>query len=255
VPGSGQDAGRRFIGEHIPGAVFFDIDAVADRTSRLPHMLPPPEEFASAVGRLGIANDDPVVAYDAQGVVSAPRAWWMFRVFGHSAVSVLDGGLPQWRREGRAMEAGAPVPVATSYHATFRGELVRTAQQVLRAIDSQDEQIVDARSAGRFAGIDPEPRPGLRGGHIPGSRNVPFTALVDPSLGTLRDRNGLHEAFTAAGVDTRHPVICTCGSGITACVLAYALHLLGNDQASVYDGSWAEWGADARLPMETGSSA
>ena len=242
MPGAG-DAAAAFACEHVPGAVFFDIEQVADRSSPLPHMLPSAAEFARAVGRLGIGNDDDVVVYDAHGVMSAPRAWWTFRVFGHDRVTVLDGGLPGWRREGRAVESGAVSPPPARFEARYRPQLVRTREQVLAAARSGEEQIVDARSAGRFAGRDPEPRPGLRSGQIPGSLNVPFTTVLDG--GRFKPPEALRAVFRDAGVDPARPTICTCGSGITACVLAYALYLLGNSGAAVYDGSWAEWGAVA----------
>ncbi len=249
MPQTGRDAQREFIEAHIPGAVFFDIDAIADTTTPLPHMLPTSTEFARAVGRLGIGDGDRVVAYDTRGVVSAARVWWTFRVFGHDAVGVLDGGFPKWRADGRPVEAGLQTPTLRIFTARFRPDLVRDFDQMRANLASRREQVLDARSRGRFVGVEPEPRPGLRGGHIPGSLNSPHEELYRPD-GTLLPSDALREAFAKAGLDLAKPVVTTCGSGVTASVLALALYLLGRRDAAVYDGSWSEWGGRDDVPVE-----
>jgi thiosulfate/3-mercaptopyruvate sulfurtransferase len=249
MPQAKRDPAREFEDGHIPGAVFFDIDRIADTASGLPHMLPSPEVFARAVGELGIGDDHRVVVYDSRGVVSAARVWWTFRVFGHDAVMVLDGGLPKWRAENRPVERGAATRTSRRFTPRFRPELVRDFAQVRANVASGREQVLDARSRGRFAGTEPEPRAGLRGGHIPGSLNLPYDELHAPD-GTLRPATDLRKAFKDAGVDVNRPVITTCGSGITASVLALALHEVGRADAAVYDGSWTEWGAREDAPVE-----
>lgn len=249
MPQLKRDARAEFDREHIPGAVFFDIDAIADRTSSLPHMLPAPEDFANTVGALGIGSGDRVIVYDVRGVISAARVWWTFRAFGHEAVAVLDGGLKKWRAEGRPVASGAARPTPRTFKAQPRPELVRDLDAMRANLSSQREQVIDARSAGRFAGTEPEPRAGLRGGHIPGSVNVPYETLYRPDA-TLRPAEELRRVFAAAGVDLARPVAATCGSGVTASVLALGLHLLGHRQVAVYDGSWTEWGGRADTPVE-----
>lgn len=251
MPQLRRDARREFVEAHIPGAVFFDIDAIADTSVDLPHMLPDPALFARSVGEMGIGDGDRVIVYDARGVVSAARVWWMFRVFGHERVAVLDGGLRRWRAEGRPLESGEPQPAARSYTPRFRPELVRGLPEVRAALAGGGELVLDARSRGRFAGTEPEPRPGLRGGHMPGAHNLPYEDLYAPG-GTLRPVGELRQAFAAAGVTPERPVLTTCGSGVTACVLALGLHLLGREDVSVYDGSWTEWAQRPELPAATG---
>ncbi|HEV8144369.1 MAG TPA: 3-mercaptopyruvate sulfurtransferase [Methylomirabilota bacterium] len=248
MPQAKRDPAREFQDAHLPGAVFFDIDGIADTTSGLPHMLPSPEVFAHAIGALGIGDGDRVVIYDSRGVVSAARVWWTLRVFGHDAVAVLDGGLPKWRAEGRPVTSGATTPTPRQFTPRFRPELVRDVSQVKTNVVSRREQVLDARSRGRFAGTEPEPRAGLPGGHIPGSLNLPYDEL-HAADGTLRSTADLRKAFTEAGVDLGRPVVTTCGSGITASVLALALHQVGRTDAAVYDGSWTEW---AGLVLEPG---
>jgi thiosulfate/3-mercaptopyruvate sulfurtransferase len=249
MPQLGRDARAEFAAAHVPGAVFFDIDAIADRATTLPHMLPTADEFATAAGGLGIGSDDRVVVYDVRGVVSAARVWWTFRAFGHDAVAVLDGGLKKWRAEGRAVESGPASPPRRTFRARLRPELVRDLGAMRANLDSRAAQVLDARSAGRFAGTEPEPRAGLRGGHIPGSLNLPYETLYRAD-GTLRPPDELRSAVVAAGVDLGRPIVTTCGSGVTASVLALALYLAGRPDVAVYDGSWSEWGARPDVPIE-----
>ena len=249
MPQLGRDARAEFVREHIPGAVFFDIDEVADHATPLPHMLPTADAFAEAVGALGIGSDDRVVVYDVRGVISAARVWWTFRAFGHDAVAVLDGGLRVWKTEGRPVASGEPSPTRRRFRAKLRPELVRDLAAIRANLSTRAEQIVDARSRGRFTGAEPEPRAGLRRGHIPDSLNVPYETLNRPD-GTLLPPEALRAAFSGAGVDLGQPITTTCGSGVTACVLALALHLIGRSDVAVYDGSWTEWGGRADTSVE-----
>jgi thiosulfate/3-mercaptopyruvate sulfurtransferase len=249
MPQAQRDPAREFAEAHLPSAVFFDIDRIADETSGLPHMLPSADAFATAVGALGIGDGDRIVVYDSRGVVSATRVWWTFRVFGHEAVAVLDGGLPKWRAEGRPIASGAATPAPRRFTPRLRRELVRDLEQVKGNLTAHREQVVDARSRGRFLAAEPEPRPGLRGGHIPDSLNVPYDELYAAD-GTMRAPVELRRAFEAAGVDLSRPIVTTCGSGITACVLAFGLHRIGRSDVAVYDGSWTEWASRADTPVE-----
>ncbi len=246
-----RDARAAYEARHIPGAVFFDIDEIADSENSLPHMLPSPEKFASLVGRLGLGDGHRIIAYDSAGLYSAGRAWWMFRVFGHDDIAVLDGGLPKWLREGRPTESGKPMPGERKFTSSMNTLLVRDLDHMKENLESRREQVLDSRPAGRFAGTEPEPRPGLRSGHIPGSLNLPYTDILDPDTGTLRSADALRARVTAAGIDLDKPVITTCGTGVTAAALALALHLLGHGDAAVYDGSWTEWGGRDDTPVET----
>jgi thiosulfate/3-mercaptopyruvate sulfurtransferase len=249
LPTLHRDARGEFSQAHIPGAVFFDIDAIADQRTPLPHMLPDAESFATTVGALGIADGDRVVVYGGRHLVASARVWWTFRAFGHDNVAVLDGGLPRWREEGRPVESGEPRPTACRFQARFRPELAADLDRVRQTLSGQGEQVVDARSHGRFVGAEPEPRPGVSSGHIPGSFNLPYDHLFGPD-GALLPVERLREAFEAIGLDLQRPVIASCGSGVTAAVLAFGLFLLGRDHTAVYDGSWAEWGGRTDTPIE-----
>ncbi|MGY6216817.1 3-mercaptopyruvate sulfurtransferase [Methylolobus aquaticus] len=253
LPSQGRDAAAEFRAAHLPGAQFFDIDAVADHRSALPHMLPKPAEFAAAVGALGIGNGTHVVVYDANSFMASARAWWMFRVFGHDRVSVLDGGLAAWKARGQPVQSAPSPPVAVRrFEAGFRPELVRDLEAMRRLVEGTGAQIVDARSPGRFAGSEPEPRAGLRFGHLPSSRNLFFKWLIDSETGCMKAESELADAFRSAGLDLHEPLVTTCGTGVTAAILALALYRLGRVDVPVYDGSWTEWGGRADTPIATG---
>jgi thiosulfate/3-mercaptopyruvate sulfurtransferase len=255
LPGEGLDPRQEFETQHIPGAVFFDIDAIKDPASDLPHMLPPPHIFSAKVRKLGLGDGLRLVIYDQRGIFSAPRAWWTFRTFGHEEVAVLDGGLPKWLNEGRPVEEGEARAEERHFTPRMNSLLLRDRAQLLANLAGRAEQVLDARSSARFAGGAPEPRAGLRAGHIPGSRNLPFNEIIDPRRQTLLDDATLRARFAAAGVDLQQPVVTTCGSGVTAAVLALGLHRLGHRDVAVYDGSWSEWGLPGDTPVETGPAA
>ncbi|MDZ4675058.1 MAG: 3-mercaptopyruvate sulfurtransferase [Gemmatimonadota bacterium] len=246
LPHQGRDAIAEFHAGHIPAARFFDLDATSDPESDLPHMLPTPEHFATAMSALGIdAGSDVVVCDDSGTQLSAPRLWWMLRVFGHESVAVLDGGLGAWRREGRPLEAGAAASATgVKFHSRFRPELVRSRTEVAGVLAAGAAQIGDARGEGRFRGTVAEPRPGLQSGHIPGTCNLPFTDLVDSGTGRYWPPDELARRFQPAGLRLDTPTITLCGSGVTACSLALAMQVAGAEEVAVYDGSWAEWGRD-----------
>ncbi|TDL79371.1 3-mercaptopyruvate sulfurtransferase [Palleronia sediminis] len=252
MPGSGRDARAEYEAAHVPGARFFDIDEISDHRSDLPHMAPPVEKFISRLRAMGVGDGHQVVIYDATGVFSAPRVWWLFRLMGKTDVAVLNGGLPRWLAEGHPVEDTPPVVRDRHMTVMRRNGLVRDVTQTARAAKLGDHTILDARAPERFRGEAAEPRPGLRAGHIPGARNLPYTELLTED-GRMKDPDALRAAFDAAGVAPGRPVITTCGSGITAAVLALGLARIGREDWSLYDGSWAEWGAYGDLPIETGA--
>ncbi len=248
LPAAKRDPKAEFNARAIKAAQFFDIDEISDRTSSLPHMLPTAEHFATAVGALGVGNEDEVVVYDTTPMFGACRAWWMFRVFGHENVRVLDGGLPLWLSRNLPAVASRQAPTPARFSARLNRELVKSVDEMRARIDL-GAQIADARSAARFEGSAPEPRPGLRLGHMPGAKNVPFNDMLDPGTGTMLPSEALRRRLTAAGLDLGTGITASCGSGVTACVVALALHTLGIDKVSVYDGSWAEWGSLPDTPI------
>ncbi|HYB11000.1 MAG TPA: 3-mercaptopyruvate sulfurtransferase [Alphaproteobacteria bacterium] len=254
LPALKRDSKTEYAAQHIPGAVFFDIDEIADTDNPLPHMLPSAEKFSARMRKLGLGDGNRIVVYDGGAMSSAARAWWTFRVFGHNDIAVLDGGFRKWLREGRRVETSAPNPRERHLTARFNHALVRDVEQVKRNVNSAREQVLDARPAARFSASEPEPRPGLRGGHIPGSLNLPVNLLVDQESGTMKPADELLRLFKDAGIDMQRPVVTTCGSGITASHLALALHLLGHKDVAVYDGSWSEWGSRSDTPVETGAA-
>jgi len=251
LPDAGRDPKAEYDAAHVPGARFFDIDDISDARSDLPHMAPEPEKFMSRLRGMGVGDGHQVVVYDGAGVFSAARVWWLFKLMGKDDVAVLDGGLPKWQAEGREVEDMPPV--IRDRHMTVRRQahLVRDVTQVSAAAKLKDHEILDARSPERFQGIAPEPREGLRSGHVPGSKNVFYKTLLTDA-GTLKDAEGLRAVFDAAGVDLSKPVITTCGSGVSAAVINLALTVLGHSGHALYDGSWAEWGAFPTLPIATG---
>lgn len=240
---------------HLEGAVYADLDALSDSASSLPHMLPPPAALGREIGILGIGNESRVVVYDGSGAnLSAARFWWTLRVLGHDAVAVLDGGLQRWRAEGRPLRAGVAPWAPRGFTVRFRPELIRSEAEVGLAISSGAVQLLDARSAGRFEGTEPEPRPHLRGGHLPGARNLPFAELTGPG-GTLLSPDELRARFERAGLDRSRPVIASCGSGVTACALLLGLEVAGHRSHTLYDGSWSEWGRESGPAIESGPAA
>jgi thiosulfate/3-mercaptopyruvate sulfurtransferase len=250
LPTQKRDAHAEYRAGHIPGAVFFDVDAVSDHSTELPHMLPGAAQFGQAVGALGIGDGDTIVVYDSLGLYSAARVWWTFRIFRATNVFILDGGLPKWKAERRLLETGDTERAPKQFHAEMNVAPVAMLADVRMALTDQSAQIVDARSAERFAGNAPEPRPGLRSGHMPGSFNVPFDRLLEN--GRLASRERIEEAFTSAGVDLDKPIITSCGSGVTAAILTFALESIGRTLKGLYDGSWSEWGGRPDLPVERG---
>lgn len=251
LPADGRDGRAEYEAAHIPGARYFDIDDIADTGSALPHMAPPVEKFVSRMRAMGVGDGHRVVVYDGAGLFSAARVWWLFRLMGKRDVAVLDGGLPKWRAEGRPVDDMPPILRDRHFTATRHAGLVRDVTQVAAAAKLDQAEIIDARSPGRFRGDEPEVRPGLRSGHIPGSKNVHYAALLNPD-GTMKAPDALRAAFEAADVDLSRPAITTCGSGVTAAILSLALERIGHRDHAVYDGSWTEWGAFPDLAIETG---
>jgi thiosulfate/3-mercaptopyruvate sulfurtransferase len=252
MPGEGKLGRDAYAAGHIPGAVYFDIDDIADRSTDLPHMLPAPDAFAQAAGELGLRRDLITVVYDGQGIFSAPRVWWTLRIMGFPEVFVLDGGLVKWRAEGRAIETALPHPAPTTLEPAFDPSLVRDLEAMRATLAARDTQVIDARAGPRFRGEVPEPRAGLRSGHMPGALNLAWNGLINAD-GTMKSAAEIAAAFRAVGTDLDGPIVTTCGSGVSASLLALALARLGREDVAVYDGSWTEWAARADTPIVTGA--
>jgi thiosulfate/3-mercaptopyruvate sulfurtransferase len=251
LPNEPKDGAAEFRRARIPGARYFDIDQIADPDTDLPHMVPTPGRFAKLMGELGVANTSRIVFYDQKGLASAARGWWLMGLFGHDAAAVLDGGLPKWQRENRPVEAGdPPSPSSTTYRPDYRAARLRGVGDILGNVETQAELVLDARAAGRFTGETPEPRAGMRSGHIPGSASLPYTDLLHAD-GTFRSPEAIRDRLAQAGVTAGRPVVTSCGSGVTACILTLGLRLAGLPEGAVYDGSWTEWGGRSDTPVET----
>jgi len=251
LPTMNRSGHAEYDNAHIPGAVYWDIDKIADENSNLPHMMPSADQFETQMAGLGINNNTTVVVYDGLGLFSAARPWWMLKAFGHQNVFILDGGLPKWMAEGRPLNPDKPEILECSYTASLNNSFVKSAKEILNNVHSKSVQILDARSEGRFKGIEEEPRPGCRSGHIPGAMNLPFDHLIDPQSKTLLPDHCLKTRYENVGIDINKPVITSCGSGVTACILALGMYVLKKSNVSVYDGSWSEWGTQNDLPIET----
>jgi thiosulfate/3-mercaptopyruvate sulfurtransferase len=247
MPASGRSGRQEYLQAHIPGARFLDIDEISDRSNPAPHMLPSAEDFASAMEKIGVSSDDRIVVYDNSPIRTAARGWFMFRHFGAREVAILDGGFQKWRSEGRPVESGEPAPREARFNAAERDDVI-AKQQILGGIDLP---ILDARGPARFEGTEADPRPGVAAGHIPGARNLPFSAFYKED-GTFRSPEEIRKIFEDRGADFAQPFVASCGSGVTASSILFTAHLLGNDESSLYDGSWSEWGADPATPKELG---
>ncbi len=254
LPPTDRNAIAEYEASHIPGAVYFDIDRIADQDSGLPHTMPSAEQFTEAVGVLGIGNDDHVVVYDGQGIFSGPRVWWMFRAFGHDRVSLLDGGLPEWRRRNLPLTAEPTAVTPTSFSAKLVPQLLARLSDVQQAVAGGGSLIADVRSPGRFDGSAPEPRPGVRSGHMPGALNLHYANLLDEAAEFFLPVSEIQARLKTAGLDQPKPVITTCGSGVTACILSLGMLVAGYDNWAVYDGSWSEWGSRDDTPVERSAS-
>ena len=241
-----------YLAAHIPGAVYFDVDAVSDHSDPLPHMFPTAEQFGRDAGGLGISNGDTVVIYDSGSWVAAPRVWWMFLSYGHRDVRILNGGLKKWRAEGRPVESGEVKARPGTFKASYDAQRVRSIKEMIANVASRTEQVIDARAADRFEGRAAEPRAGIRSGHIPGALNLPYNNLFDAATGTMKPLDDLRKAFAGAGVDTAKPIVTSCGSGVSAAVLTLALYRLGIENTALYDGSWSEWGKADGPAIATG---
>ena len=254
LPGQNKDGFEQYTKQHIPGAVYFDINYIADKSTTLLHMIPSPEDFSSKVRKLGIGNGDKIIIYDANGGhLAAARVWWMFRLYGHSNVCLLNGGLPKWLAEKRNVEVITSTQTDQHFTAQMNKSFVRSVEQMIANVYTKDEQVIDARSLGRFKGEEPEPRPSIKAGHIPGSLSLPFNAILDPKKHfTYRSAEEIKAAISNAGIDLSRPITTSCGSGVTACVLAFGLFLIGYENAAVYDGSWSEWGDHPDTPVNHG---
>jgi thiosulfate/3-mercaptopyruvate sulfurtransferase len=251
LPNEDMDGYAEFLRARIPGARYFDIDMIADPDSDLPHMVPTPGRFARLIGELGVSNDSRLVFYDQKGLASAARGWWLAGLFGHDNAAVLDGGLPKWRRENREIETGDSLPPRSeAFRPDYRAARLRGIGDLLHNVRTQQELVLDARARGRFTGEVPEPRAGMRSGHIPGSASLPYTDLLNPD-GTFRPADAVRERMMQAGVDGARPVVTSCGSGVTACILTLGLRIAGLPEGAVYDGSWTEWGGRSDTPVET----
>ncbi|HEY0421917.1 MAG TPA: 3-mercaptopyruvate sulfurtransferase [Rhodopila sp.] len=252
LPNEPKDGAAEFIRVHIPGARYFDIDQIADPDTDLPHMVPTQGRFAKLMAALGVANTSRIVFYDQKGLASAARGWWLMGLFGHDDAAVLDGGLPKWLKEGRPVQEGEPeVPRRSEFRPDYRASRVRGVGDMLRNVLTRSEQVLDARAAGRFTGAIPEPRAGMRSGHIPGSISLPYTDLLQED-GTFRPAAEVRRRFEAAGVESGRPLVTSCGSGVTACILTLGLRVAGLPEGAVYDGSWTEWGGRSDTPIEVG---